>query len=73
MEQEPQSVVKAMNSIEKEKWTEAMKKEMDSIYSNDVWDLVKPLKDHKVIGSKWVSGFDTAGRGEGNPGISLPP
>ena len=54
MEQEPQSVVEAMNSIEKEKWTEAMKKEMDSIYSNDVWDLVKPLKDHKVIGSKWV-------------------
>ncbi len=54
MEQEPQSVVKAMNSIEKDKWTEAMKKEMDSIYSNDVWDLVKPLKDHKVIGSKWV-------------------
>ncbi len=54
VEQEPQSVVEVMNSIEKEKWTEAMKKEMDSIYSNDVWDLVKPLKDHKVIGSKWV-------------------
>lgn len=31
-----------------------MQKEMDSIYSNDVWDLVELPKDCKTIGSKWV-------------------
>ncbi len=30
-----------------------MGKERDSISSNNVWDLVQPLKD-QVIGCKWV-------------------
>ena len=28
--------------------------EMDSIYSNDVWDLVELPTDCKPVGSKWV-------------------
>ena len=31
-----------------------MQKEMDSIYSNNVWDLVRLPKNRKLIGSKWV-------------------
>ena len=31
-----------------------MQKEMESIYSNDVWDLVVLPKDRKPVGSKWV-------------------
>ena len=31
-----------------------MQKEMDSIHSNDVWDLVEPPKSRKPVGCKWV-------------------
>ena len=31
-----------------------MKSELDSMYSNQVWDLVKAPNDIKPIGCKWV-------------------
>jgi len=31
-----------------------MQKEMESIYSNDVWDLVELPKNRKPVGNKWV-------------------
>ena len=31
-----------------------MQKEMDSIYSNDVWDLVELPENRKLVGNKWV-------------------
>lgn len=31
-----------------------MKREIDSLHSNDVWVLVKPPSNRKVVGSKWV-------------------
>ncbi len=31
-----------------------MQKEMESIYSNDVWDLVELLKDMKPVGSGYL-------------------
>ena len=27
---------------------------MESLHTNDVWDLVKLTKDRKAVGSKWV-------------------
>ena len=47
-----QSVEEALFSAEKEKWKAAMQK-MDSIYSNDVRDLVELPKDCKTIGSEY--------------------
>ena len=44
----------ALNCSEKEQWEAAMQKEMDSIYSNNVWDLVELPENRKPIGSKWV-------------------
>ena len=38
----------------KAKWINAMDKEMESLYKNDVWELVELPKDRKAIGSKWV-------------------
>ena len=43
-----------MSSPEKEKWKEAMQKEMKSIDTNKVWELVKLPKGKKTIGCKWV-------------------
>ena len=37
-----------------EKWLQAMKFEMQSMYDNQVWNLVDPLEGAKVIGCKWV-------------------
>ena len=31
-----------------------MKMEMDSLHSNEVWELVEPPADRKVVGSKWI-------------------
>ena len=31
-----------------------MNREMESLKSNQVWELVEPPSDRKIIGSKWV-------------------
>ena len=51
---EPLIVKEALSSSEKENWKGAMQAEFESLHSNKVWDLVLPLKDRKVINSKWV-------------------
>ena len=43
-----------MASTDKAKWVNAMEKEMESLHTNEVWDLVELPKDRKVVGSKWV-------------------
>lgn len=47
-------VKEALNCSEKEQWKAAMQTEMDSIYSNDVWDLVELPESRKPVGNKWV-------------------
>jgi len=47
-------VEEALASTDKEKWSDAMEKEMESLHGNDVWDLVELPKDRKAVGSKWV-------------------
>ena len=49
--EEPVSVKDAL--MQKE-WIGAMSSEMDSLYDNDVWNLVELPKGQKVVGSKWV-------------------
>ncbi|XP_057953260.1 uncharacterized protein LOC131147733 [Malania oleifera] len=45
----------ALQDKEVEFWQKAMKSEMESIYTNQVWDLVEPPKGIKPIGCKWIS------------------
>ena len=51
---EPTTFEEASTSPEREKWMEAMEKEMASLKANDVYDLVDLPKDRKAVGSKWV-------------------
>ncbi|KAL0361591.1 UNVERIFIED_CONTAM: hypothetical protein Sradi_3843600 [Sesamum radiatum] len=44
----------AMSDINSDKWLEAMKFEMDSMGSNQVWTLVNRPKGVRPVGSKWV-------------------
>ncbi|KAL0428110.1 UNVERIFIED_CONTAM: putative mitochondrial protein [Sesamum latifolium] len=43
-----------MSDIDSDKWLEAMKSEMDSLGSNEVWTLVHPPKGVRPVGCKWV-------------------
>ena len=61
---EPRSVTEAMSSNESEKWSEAMEREMKSIESNNVWELVELPEGKKPIGCKWVYKVKTGADGE---------
>ena len=43
-----------MSDIDSVKWLKAMECEMDSMYQNQVWDLVDAPEGVKPIGCKWI-------------------
>lgn len=51
---DPTTVDEAMSSLEHEKWTEAMKVEMNEMKKRDVWEIVERPENVRVIGSKWI-------------------
>ena len=51
---EPTTYHEVMMSPDSEKWLQAVKSDMQSIYDNMVWNLVDPPKGAKVMG---VNGF----------------
>ena len=53
-ESDPYTYEEAMNDIDAHHWIQAMKSELDSMYSNQVWDLVKTPNNIKPVGCKWV-------------------
>ena len=50
----PYTYEEAINDKDAHHWVNAMKSELDSMYSNQVWDLVKAPNGIKPIGCKWV-------------------
>ena len=54
----------AMSSKESNLWYDAMKDEIDSLSSNEVWDFVELPNGIKAIGCKWV--FKTKKDSSGN-------
>ena len=53
-ETDPYIYEEAMNDIDAHHWVKAMKSKLDSVYSNQVCDLVKVPNNIKPIGCKWV-------------------
>ena len=53
-ETDPCTYEESMNDIDAHHWVKAMKSELDSMYSNQVWDLVKAPNSIKPVGCKWV-------------------
>ena len=47
---EPTTYEESLNSSESDQWLNAMKSEMESMYTNQVWTLVNPPKGIKPIG-----------------------
>ncbi|KAJ0522562.1 putative RNA-directed DNA polymerase [Helianthus annuus] len=53
-QEEPSTYKAAISGNESEKWLEAMGVEMQSMYDNQVWDLVELPPECRTVGSKWV-------------------
>ena len=51
---DPYTYEEEMNDINAHHWVKAMKSLLDSMYSNQVWDLIKVPNDIKPVGCKWV-------------------
>ena len=51
---EPCNYNEALQDKDAELWQKAMQSEMESMYSNQVWNLVEPLDGIKPIGCKWI-------------------
>ena len=64
MEDDPLSLRQALESVNSQKWIEAMNEEMKSMYDNKVWDIVPLPKGLKPVGCKWI--FKTKKDSEGN-------
>ena len=54
VEHDPKTFSQAISSKESDLWYNAMKDEMDSMSSNQVWDLVELPYGAKTVGCKWV-------------------
>eukprot|EP00795_Rhopilema_esculentum_P017528 gene17528-biopygen6440 len=52
--EEPATIQEAFNSEYSAQWKEATDSEYQSLIENQTWELVKPPKDRKAIGCKWV-------------------
>ena len=60
---EPKTAKEALSGPDKAKWMTAMEKEMESLHTHDVWDLVELPRDRKAVGSKWVYKLKEARKG----------
>jgi hypothetical protein len=54
IDDEPKSVGEAVDSTEGKLWKDTMVEEMESLYKNETWDLVKLPSGRNHVGSKWV-------------------
>ena len=52
--QDPISFSEAMSRTDSEKWSDAMKDELNSMANNQVWDLVELPEGFRAVGCKWV-------------------
>ena len=51
---DPLSYKHAMDDPDKDKWLTAMEQEMESMYSNSIWELVDLPESVRPIGCKWI-------------------
>ncbi|KAL8132324.1 hypothetical protein AgCh_007987 [Apium graveolens] len=51
---DPRTYEEAVQDKDADLWQKAMESEIESMYSNQVWELVEPPKGIKPIGCKWI-------------------
>jgi hypothetical protein len=50
----PKTIEETYSSIDVDLWKEAIQSEMDSIMSNETWEVVDRPYEYKSVGCKWV-------------------
>jgi len=60
----PKNFKDAMKCDDAEHWKEAINEEINSLISNDVWDVVDRPKFDNIVGTKWVFGEKRDSDGE---------
>ena len=60
---DPTSWKEVMASTDKAKLVNVTEKEIESLHTNEVWDLVELPKDRKAVGSKWIYKSKRSGNG----------
>ena len=63
---EPVTVSQTLSGSESQEWKVAMEIEMNSMYKNDVWELVPLPEGRQVIGCKWIFKWKTGADGSVN-------
>ena len=61
---EPTSYSEAVSSVDSSKWLISMQEEIESLYKNETWVLVKPPARQRIVGCKWIFNIK-----EGIPGV----
>ncbi|KAH9670747.1 hypothetical protein KPL70_017094 [Citrus sinensis] len=51
---EPKTYREAVSGKDADKWTKAMKDEIESLHKNNTWKLVKRPENKRLVGCKWV-------------------
>jgi hypothetical protein len=54
MDDTTKTIIEAFASPDADDWKEAVRSEMDSIFSNEIWELVDRPYGCKPVGCKWV-------------------
>jgi hypothetical protein len=54
MDDTPKTIVKAFASLDVDDWKDAVRSEIDSILSNETWELIDRSYHCKPMGCKWV-------------------
>jgi predicted alpha/beta hydrolase family esterase len=52
--EDPPTYAEAVDRPDSDKWLEAMRSEIQSMYDNTIWNLVAPPIGVKLIANKWV-------------------
>ena len=53
-DEEPKTITEALSGPKAKEWSKAMEEEMESMRTNQVWDLVDLPPGRKSIGNKWI-------------------
>ncbi|XXG72826.1 hypothetical protein AAC387_Pa07g1836 [Persea americana] len=54
IKEDPKTFKEAIKNENSDKWLDAMNDELESMATNEVWDIVELPKGSKAVGCKWV-------------------
>ena len=64
IKEDPKTFKEALENENSDKWLDAMKDELESMATNEVWDIVELPKGFKAVGCKWVFKTKTDSKGK---------